>query len=97
MNDEPPQNLWQFLIIVWDSLWTHATRALGVAVGTLTVLTSTGIVPESHLKYYLAAIAILTYWRGQGNANTIADKVVAKTAAVEAAKIVSNTPPEKLG
>jgi hypothetical protein len=72
-------NFWQFLIVVWNALYTHGTRVLGVAVGTLTALTTTGIVPESHLKYYLAAIAILTYWRGMNNADKIADKVIAKT------------------
>jgi hypothetical protein len=62
---------WDFLSHLGTTLEAHATRMLGVAVGTLTALTSTGIVPESHLKYYLAAIAILTYWRGQSTSNTV--------------------------
>lgn len=66
---------WQFLTNVWTFLLDHGTRALGVGVGTLTTLTATGIVPESHLKYYLAVISVLTYWRGQTNADTIAAKV----------------------
>jgi hypothetical protein len=26
-----------------------------------------GVIPESHLKYYMAAIALLTFWRGFTN------------------------------
>jgi len=85
-------NFWQFLTMVGTSLITHGTRVLGVMVGTLTILTTTGVVPEAHLKYYLAAIAVLTYWRGQANADTIAQKVVDKTAAADAAASAPNPP-----
>jgi hypothetical protein len=73
-------NFWQFLCNVGNSLQTHGTRVLSFAIGTLTTLTATGIVPEPHLKYYLAAITVLTYWRGSYNADIIATKVADKMA-----------------
>lgn len=72
-------NFWQFLTNIGNSLWSHGTRVLGVAQGTIALLAGMdGIIPANHLKYYLAASAILTFWRGQANADTIADKVIAK-------------------
>jgi len=72
-------NFWQFLTNIGNSLWTHGTRVLGVAQGTIALLAGMdGIIPANHLKYYLAASAVLTFWRGQANADTIADKVIAK-------------------
>lgn len=77
-------NFWQFLTNIGNSLWTHGTRVLGVAQGTIALLAGMdGIIPANHLKYYLAASAVLTFWRGQANADTIADKVIAKTQADE--------------
>jgi len=77
-------NFWQFLTNIGNSLWTHGTRVLGVAQGTIALLAGMdGIIPANHLKYYLAASAVLTFWRGQANANTIADKVIAKTQGDE--------------
>jgi hypothetical protein len=51
--------------------WVHryGTRALAVAAGTITTLCGTGIVPAAHMKYYMAALALLTYWRGQSTSN----------------------------
>jgi hypothetical protein len=66
---------WQFLTNIWNAVLTHGTRALGALLGTLSVLVGTGIIPENQLKYYAAGIAVLTYWRGQANADTIAAKV----------------------
>ncbi|HZO21033.1 MAG TPA: hypothetical protein VFB37_00930 [Steroidobacteraceae bacterium] len=80
---------WQFLTNLCHALTSHGTRVLGVAVGTITALTTSNVIPANHLKYYLAAIAVLTYWRGQGNADKIADKVIEKTQGPLAAR-----PPE---
>jgi hypothetical protein len=43
----------------------HGTKVLGFAQGTIAALCGvTGIIPDSHLKYWLAASAVLTFWRG---------------------------------
>lgn len=54
--------------MIW---WTnHGTKILGFAQGTIAALAGiTGIIPESHLKYWLAASALLTFWRGFINSN----------------------------
>jgi hypothetical protein len=51
------------------SWWTnHGTKILGVAQGTVAALSGVaGIIPEHQLKYYLAASALLTVWRGFTN------------------------------
>lgn len=72
-------NFWEFLTMAGKTLWTHGTRVLGVAQGTVALIAGMdGIIPPTHLKYYLAVSAILTFWRGQGNADKIADKTAAK-------------------
>lgn len=49
-------------------LKSHGTRILGVVQGTVAAVAAVdGIIPPQHLKYYLAAFAVLTYWRGQFN------------------------------
>jgi hypothetical protein len=92
---EQPTNFWQFLIVVWLGLWNyctcHFTRILGGIQGSLAVLSGVGVIPLGDLKYYVAVTALLTYWRGQGNADKIADKVVAKQAA---ASPLVQPPPE---
>jgi hypothetical protein len=43
----------------------HGTKVLGAAQGTIAAVAGvTGIIPEAHLKYYMALIALLTFWRG---------------------------------
>lgn len=43
----------------------HGTKIIGLAQGTIAAVAGiTGIIPESHLKYWLAASAVLTVWRG---------------------------------
>ena len=53
------------------SWWVnHGTKIIGFAQGTIAALAGiTGIIPESHLKYWLAASAVLTFWRGFINSN----------------------------
>jgi len=58
------QAIWQFWV-------GHGTKILGFFTGTISALCGVaGIVPESHLKYYMAAIAVMTFWRGFTNSNT---------------------------
>lgn len=46
----------------------HGTKVLGVAQGTVAAVAAVdGIIPKEHLKYYLAASAVLTVWRGFAN------------------------------
>lgn len=49
---------------LFELIHLYGTRALGVAAGTITTLCGTGLIPDSHTKYYMAALALLTYWRG---------------------------------
>lgn len=52
----------------------HGTKVIGALQGTIAALCGVaGIIPESHLKYYLAASALLTYWRGIVNTIALAD------------------------
>lgn len=58
---------------IWTFLQNNGTKVLGVAQGTIALLAGmAGIIPESHLKYWLAASAVLTYWRGFSNTSAIA-------------------------
>jgi hypothetical protein len=51
----------------------HGTKILGFASGTIAAIAGVGgLIPDAHLKYYMGAIAVLTFWRGfinssQGN------------------------------
>ena len=48
----------------------HGTKILGFIQGTIAAIAGvTGIIPEAHLKYYMGAIALLTFWRGFINSN----------------------------
>ena len=48
----------------------HGTKILGFIQGTIAAIAGvTGIIPEAHLKYYMGAIALLTFWRGFINRN----------------------------
>lgn len=50
-------------------LGSYGTRTIGVLLGILTTLVGTGIIPDAQAKYYMAAIAVLTYIRGQFTSN----------------------------
>lgn len=50
------------ILTIWKS---HGTKLLGLAQGTVAALCAVaGIIPEAHLKYWLAASALLTFYRG---------------------------------
>jgi hypothetical protein len=62
---------WDFFTNVFNWFEARTTRIIGLASGTLATLAATGVVPDNQLKYYMAAIAVLTYWRGQSISNTV--------------------------
>jgi hypothetical protein len=65
-------NFWQFLYRTGGYFITHGTRMLGIAQGTVAVISGmNGVIPPEQLKYYLGVSAVLTYWRGQANAEKI--------------------------
>ena len=43
----------------------HGTKILGLISGTLAAIAGVGgLIPDAHLKYYMGAIAVMTFWRG---------------------------------
>lgn len=46
--------------------WTdHGTKILGFLSGTIAAIAGVGgLIPDAHLKYYMGAIAVMTFWRG---------------------------------
>lgn len=92
---DEPANFWQFLLICFDWIGERATRILGIAQGTVAVLAAMdGIIPASQLKYYLAASALLTYWRGQSTAKTYASaQQIVKQATTPDIPLVPNPMP----
>ena len=90
-----PQNVWQFLLVVFGWVSARGTRLLGVCQGTVALLaTMDGIIPESQVKYYLAASALLTFWRGQSTAKTYASaQAIVKQAATPDVPLVNPIPP----
>jgi hypothetical protein len=42
----------------------YAALYLAGAAGTVTALTTAGVVPDAHLKYYVALGTILGVWKG---------------------------------
>ena len=64
---------WQFLANIWSFLWANGTKVLGLAQGTVALLAGmNNIIPADDVKYWLAASAVLTFWRGFSNSSTIA-------------------------
>lgn len=43
----------------------HATKMLGFLQVTVAAVAGvTGVIPDAHLKYWIAALGVLTAWRG---------------------------------
>lgn len=97
MNEEPA-NIWQFLILVWNALYSHGTRILGLIQGTLVILSASDVIPPAQLKWYVLATAVLTFWQGRDNADKIAEKLAAKMAPKVplAQPVIPANPTEKL-
>ena len=73
---------------------------MGLAQGTVALLAGMdGIIPANDVKYWLAASAVLTFWRGFANSSTISSTQVTvtkdeiKTDADTQGKSDEKTPP----
>lgn len=77
----------------WLYIQNNGTKILGVIVGTLTVLVGADIIPPEHVKYYMAAIAVATYWRGQSNSNAIVTTQAATTIIAQHASLTNTITP----
>lgn len=52
-------------MVLLSFLRNHGTKVLGFLQGTIAAIAGvTGVIPDEHLKYYMALIALLTFWRG---------------------------------
>jgi hypothetical protein len=64
-------------------LSSYATRILGIAQGTVALLCGmTGVIPDHQMKYWLAASAVLTFWRGQSVSSSFNAAVAAKAPPI---------------
>jgi hypothetical protein len=53
---------------IWAFASAHFTKLLGLGQGTIAALAAVaGIIPATHLKYWMAALGVLTFWRGYFN------------------------------
>lgn len=51
-----------------DWYHSHGTKILGLISGLLAAVAGVGgIIPDTHLKYYMAVIAVCTFLRGYEN------------------------------
>lgn len=58
--------------MIWKLWVNHGTKAIGFVQGTISAIAGvTDLIPAGHLKYYLGASALLTFWRGFFNSNQI--------------------------
>jgi hypothetical protein len=56
------------LTAIWVYLSMHLTKILGLAQGTIAAVAAVdGIIPGPHLKYWMLALGLLTFWRGYAN------------------------------
>jgi hypothetical protein len=63
-----------YLKIIYGWWLSHGTRLIGIAQGTIAAIAGvSGVIPDGHLKYWLGASAVLTFWRGQTNSRTVDD------------------------
>lgn len=57
---------------IWEFWKSHGTKTIGFAQGTIAAVAGiSDLIPAHHLKYYLGASAVLTFWRGFFNSNQI--------------------------
>jgi hypothetical protein len=61
------------LSALWAFWSANGTRILGTLQGVIAVLCGANVIPDNHMKWWLAASAVLTYLRGQANANTLSN------------------------
>lgn len=54
-----------YLLAIYNFINAHGTKVLGFLSGTIAAVAGvTGLIPDAHLKYYMGAIAVMTFWRG---------------------------------
>jgi hypothetical protein len=54
-----------YLLVALDFINQHGTKVLGFLSGTIAAIAGVGgLIPDAHLKYYMGAIAVMTFWRG---------------------------------
>lgn len=54
-----------YLLTIYTFINAHGTKVLGFLSGTIAAVAGVGgLIPEAHLKYYMGAIAVMTFWRG---------------------------------
>lgn len=52
-------------MVLLTFLKNHGTKVLAFAQGTIAALAGVaGLIPDAHLKYWMALLALLTFWRG---------------------------------
>jgi len=57
------------LYLLWKN---HGTKGIGLVQGTIAAVAGVSdLIPPHHLKYWLGASAVLTFWRGFFNSNQI--------------------------
>lgn len=61
---------WEFVDKLHSWISSHMTKILGFAQGTIAALAAVdGIIPAGQLKYYMASLGLLTFWRGWFNSS----------------------------
>lgn len=55
-----------WLVTLWKD---HGTKLVGFLQGTIAAIAGYDIIPPTHLKYYLGASAVVTFWRGFFNSS----------------------------
>lgn len=81
---------------MWNWIQANGTKILGYAQGTIAALCGVaGLIPDSSMKYWLGAFAVLTVWRGQANttaiAQAVADKHLATIADSQTSTVIQTT------
>lgn len=52
------------LMWLWIGFKNHGTKAIGFFQGLISTLAGYDVIPATHLKYYLAVSAVITFARG---------------------------------
>lgn len=87
---------WQFLYNVWSFFSANGTKFLGLAQGTVALIAGmSDVIPSADVKYWLAASAVLTFWRGFANSATIASTQTQTTVTKQEVKTDADTPETK--
>ena len=82
---------WDALAKAYEYVSDRITRILGLAGGTISVLAASNVIPPDELKYWMASIAVITFWRGQATG-----KVYQQAKTIVANGTSTPQPPEKI-